>query len=151
MTSLDIVAQPADQLPGAALAVLLFEDQRPLAGPVAVVDWRLDGLLTRMILGEEIAGRPSEHLILQSNGKIAAPWVLVIGGGRWQNLDGDVYRRLLRKIFMVAGRAGMADLALCIPPHEQVSVKELQGLSQEVLDAFHGINHCCFSTVTGFS
>ena len=64
MTRLEVVELPADRLPGDALLVPLFEDQRPLAGPVGVVDWRLDGVTPStvpnvLLLGEQT---PSYHV-----------------------------------------------------------------------------------------
>lgn len=133
MTALEIVDLPADQLPGDALAVPLFEDQRTLDGPAAVVDWRLDGALSRMLIAGELSGRAGEHLALQGNAKFAAPWILVAGCGRWRSLDRDDYVTLAGRLFKMAEKAGVTELALCLPPAEGVTVPEVERIVREVL------------------
>lgn len=133
MTLLDIVDLPADRLPGDALVVPLFEDQRPLTGPAGVVDWRLDGALTRMILAGEVSGKISERLAVQTNGKFAAPWVLLAGGGQWRHLDRAGYLQLVERLLKLAGKAGINEVALCLPPAEHFDPAELARIVQEAL------------------
>lgn len=125
MTSLEIVDLPADRLPGDALVVPLFEDQRPLDGPAAVVDWRMDGVLTRMLLDGELSGKRGECLALRSNHKFAAPWVLVAGAGKWPLLDRTSYVGLVGRLLKMAAKAGIGELALCLPPVEDANSDEL--------------------------
>ena len=133
MTVLDIVDLPADRLPGGALVVPLFEDQRPLAGPVGVVDWRLDGALTRMILAGELTGKTGERLALQTNAKFAAPWVLLSGSGPWQTLDRAKYLQMIERLLKTAAKAGIEEVALCLPPAEHVDPPELERMVREAL------------------
>ena len=133
MTTLEIVDLPADRLPGEALVVPLFEDQRPLAGPVAVVDWRLDGVLTRMILAGELSGRSGERLAVQTNAKFAAPWVLLAGGGPWRVLDRAAYLQLIERLLKTAAKAGVKEVALCLPPAQFVDPPELERMVREAL------------------
>ena len=72
MTQPEQVTCPVDKMPGESVIVLYFEDQKPLDGPAALLDWRLDGQLTRLLLDGQIKGRAGEHVMLQSNGKLAA-------------------------------------------------------------------------------
>jgi hypothetical protein len=150
MTTLEIVDLPADQLPGDALAVPLFEDQRTLDGPVALVDWRLDGTLSRMMIAGELSGRVGEHLALQSNAKFAAPWILIAGCGRWRSLDRDDYVTLTRRLLKIAGKAGVAELALCLPPGEGVTEPEIERIVREVLIGSNRPAFCRLSRVPLF-
>ncbi|NIQ96583.1 MAG: hypothetical protein GWN87_22115 [Desulfuromonadales bacterium] len=77
---------PADRMDGEVVAVLFFEDERPLAGPAALLDWRLNGLLTRRLLNGEATGRRNEKILVDANNKILAPWVLFQGGGTARGL-----------------------------------------------------------------
>lgn len=151
MIPLEIAELPADRLTGAALAVPLFEDLRPLDGPAAVVDWRLDGRLTRMLLAGEVSGRNREQLVLQANGKLCVPWVLLVGGGRWRHLDRDGYRQLLARMIKAAALAGIADLAICLPPHDHVDADTLRQLTTDLLARERTIACCRLSTVARFS
>lgn len=133
MTTLEVVDLPADQLPGDALAVPLFEDQRTLDGPVAVVDWRLDGSLSRMITAGQLSGRIGKQLALQSNTKFAAAWILVVGCGRWESLDREDYVTLAGRLLKTAANAGVAELALCLPPSASVPAPEVERIVREIL------------------
>ena len=133
MSTLEIADLPADRLPGETLAVPLFEDQRPLTGPVAVVDWRLDGALTRMLLDGELSGRSGETLAMQTNVRFAAPWVLLAGGGAWRSLDRGGYLQMVERLLKLAGRAGVGELALCLPPAEQIDAHEVERIVREAL------------------
>ena len=151
MTALDIVDLPADRLPGEVLVVPLFEDQRPLAGPAGVVDWRLDGALTRMILAGELSGKTGERLAVQTNGKFAAPWVLLAGGGAWCKLDRTGYVQLVERLLKLAARAGINEMALCLPPAEQIPPSELARIVQEALIGPGRPAVCHLSRVAHFS
>ena len=133
MTALELVDLPADRLPGEILAVPLFQDQRTVDGPAAVVDWRLDGLLSRMIVAGELTGKVGEQLAVQANGKMAAPWILVGGSGRWQTLDRDEYMKMTGRLLKMAAKAGAAELALCLPPADGVDAAEIERIVRERL------------------
>lgn len=150
MTALEIVDLPADRLPGAVLAVPMFEDQRPLEGPVAVVDWRLDGALTRMVIAGELSGRNGERLALQSNHKFASPWILVLGCGRWRSINRDSYMLLIERLLKLAAKAGMSELALCLPPADGVDAPELERMVREALIGLRRLNVCRLSRVAHF-
>jgi hypothetical protein len=151
MTTLEIVDLPADQLPGDALLLPFFEDQRPLDGPAAVVDWRLDGMLTRMALEGKLVGRIGERLALQANAKIVSPWVLIGGGGRWRSLDRDSYLDLVDRLLKMASIAGIQVLALCLPPSDDIDARELERLVREALIGINNISVCRLSRVARFS
>ena len=133
MTHFEVVDLPADRLPGEVLVVPLFEDQRPLAGPVAVVDWRLDGSLTHMILADELSGRRGEVLAISTNAKVAAPWVILAGCGRWRTLDGRSYPALIGRLLQLAARSGIRELALCLPPRDEIDPTAVERMVREAL------------------
>jgi len=146
------LASPVDSLPGDSVVALYFADQRPLDGPVAVLDWRLDGQLTRLLLDGEVSGRAGEHVMLQNNGKLKADWALMIGGGKWHGLCRETHASLVRHMLSVARQAGFRNVSLAFMSHEEVPGDILQ---QQINDALaaegEGIDLCCFSCETVFS
>ncbi len=146
MSRLEQVALPTDSLSGDSVVALYFIDQKPLDGPAALLDWRLDGRLTKMLLGLEIQGRAGEHVMMQNNGKLKADWVLFVGGGKWHGLCQETHASLVRHMLSVARQAGFKDVSLAFMPHEEMSPDVLQ---QQVNDALTlegaGINTCRFS------
>jgi hypothetical protein len=139
-------AVPADALPGDSVVALYFIDQRPLAGPAALLDWRLDGSLTRMLLDDAIQGRAGEHVVFQGNGKLAADWVIFVGGGKWHGLCAETHAALVRHMLEVASRAGFKEVSLALAPHEEV---DCELLGQQVTEAMQrggaGISSCRYA------
>ena len=146
MNPLEEVTLSADSLPGESVVALYFSDQKPLEGPAALLDWRLNGQLTRMLLDGEVQGRAGEHVMLQNNGKFKADWILFVGGGKWHGLCQETHAALVRHMLSVACQAGFKDVSLAFMPHEEMTAKVLQ---QQIKDAMavegKGIETCRFT------
>ena len=146
MNQLEQVALKADSLPGESVVALYFADQKPLDGPAALLDWRLDGQLTKMLVDGEIQGRAGEHVMLQNNGKLKADWVLFVGGGKWYGLCEETHASLVRHMLSVARQAGFKDISLAFMPHEDADPKVLQQQIEKALSLEGaGIENCRFS------
>ncbi len=148
MTSLEIADLPADRLPADLLAVPLYEDVRTLDGPVAAVDWRLDGLLTRMMTAGELSGRKGEQLALQGNHRFCAPWILVVGCGRWRAHDRDDYVETVERIVKSGGKACTDVLGLCLPCSEAIPAGEAERIVREALTGLRRPAVCRLSRVS---
>jgi hypothetical protein len=145
----ECVKQPADLLQGESVVALYFADQKPLHGPAAVLDWRLDGQLTRMLLDGEIHGKAGEHVLMQSNGKVKADWVLFVGGGKWHGLCEETHAALVKHMLKVARKAGFTDLSLAFSPHDELALQDLEQQIKDALEATgKGIETCRYSCST---
>lgn len=146
MSLLQRLDLPADLLPGESVVALYFADQKPLVGPAALLDWRFDGQLTRMLLDEDIRGRAGEHVMLQNNGKLKADRALFVGGGKWHGLSRETHAGLVRHMLKVVRQAGFKDVSLAFMPHAEIAGELLQ---QQLSDALAvegtGIETCRFS------
>ena len=152
MKPLERLALPADSLAGESVVALYFADQRPLEGPAALLDWRLDGQLTQMLIAGEIQGRAGEHVMLQNNGKLKAGWALFVGGGKWHGLCEETHASLVRHMLSVARQAGFKDVSLTFMPHEEAEPKILQQQIEKAL-AVEGtsIDACRFTCESSVS
>ncbi len=152
MSPLERVALPADALTGESLVALYFSDQKPVEGPAALLDWRLDGQLTKMLIDGQVRGRAGEHVMLQNNGKLKADWILFVGGGKWHGLCQETHASLVRHMLGVARQVGFKDVALTFMPHQEVAPDVLQ---QQIEDALtlegSGLDVCRFSCETDVS
>ena len=135
----------ADQCAGQAVVALYFSDVKPLDGPVALLDWRMNGQLTRMLLDRKVTGRAGEHVMLQSNGKLKAEWVLFVGGGKWHGLCIETHGSLVKHMVSVARKAGFKKISLTFMPHDEVSPEDLQQQVENALKTEgEGIESCSF-------
>jgi len=152
MTTFERVEFPADRLEAESVVAFYFSDKKLLEGPAALLDWRLDGQLTRMLLSGDVLGKAGEHVMLQNNGKLKSDWVLFVGGGQWAGLSEETHASLIRHMLKVASQAGFTKISLAFMPHEDVSDESLH---QQISDAMaverHNISECrysCLATVT---
>lgn len=81
MIHLVLSAVPIDEVPGRLALATFFEDVRPLKGSTGLIDWRLNGRLSGLILQGKISGGFTESLIMPSLGRLAARELLVFGLG----------------------------------------------------------------------
>jgi hypothetical protein len=116
MRPLQLLHLPADRIEGEVVAAFFFEDELPLRGPAAVLDWRLNGLLTDLLSKGEIAAQHGERLLVPNNGKLGADRVLFVGGGRWSSLEGDTYHQLIRNLLLTCRAAGFSRVCLALRP-----------------------------------
>lgn len=148
MTSLERVDLPADALQAEVVVVLYFTDKRLLEGPSALLDWRLDGQLTRLLLNGQIQGKAGEHVMLQNNGKLKADWALFVGGGKWAGLCEKTHAALIRHMLSVAGQAGFKKISLAFMPHEDVSEEALfQQINEALILEDSSISECRYSSL----
>jgi hypothetical protein len=146
MTTFERVEFPADRLEAESVVVFYFSDKKLLEGPAALLDWRLDGQLTRMLLSGGVLGKAGEHVMLQNNGKLKSDWVLFVGGGKWYGLCEETHASLVKHMLSVAGQAGFKDVSLAFMPHEEANPKLLQQQIEKALSVVGaGIESCRFS------
>jgi hypothetical protein len=124
LSSLQQVASPPDQIEAEAVAALFFSEDRPLSGAAALLDWRLNGFLTNLILSGKAHGWRGEQLWVQGNGKLKAPWVLFVGGGKRAELTAaEQYRQAVAHLLTVSMHSGIKRLVVGLDPDLQVSPK----------------------------
>jgi hypothetical protein len=135
---MQLVDLPADRLEGEVVAGFYFTDERPVQGPAALLDWRLNDVLTRSLIEGKCQGRAGEHLLVRNNGKLGCEWVLFAGGGNWQGLEIATYQGLLRHLFGVCLQAGFHRVALGLAPLDEMSAADLESLVRGTLDTLVG-------------
>jgi hypothetical protein len=133
MTPVRVLDLPADRMEGEAVAAFFFEDERPLRGPAALLDWRLNGALTDLLLTGQAAGRAGEHILFPNNGKLGADWVFFVGGGSRQGLGEETYGSLIRHVLAACRDSGFARVALCLAPLPNMGPAILESLVTEIM------------------
>ncbi len=142
MSLLQLLHLPVDRIEGEVAAAFFFEDERPLRGPAALLDWRLNGLLTDLLVRGEMSGRAGELLIAPNNGKLGADRILFAGGGTWSSLERDTYRQRVVELLANCRRAGFARICLALRPLSGEGEEALRTLVTEALEKVEGGIEC---------
>lgn len=87
MIQLVLSSLPIDEIPGRVALATFFEDVRPLKGSTSLIDWRLNGRLSDLILQGRISGQFSESLIMPSQGRLAANEIFIFGLGKSEEIS----------------------------------------------------------------
>jgi hypothetical protein len=111
---IEVDSAPLERARADAAAVWVFAGERPLRGGAGRADWRLCGLLSRLLAAGRLSGALGEAALVATFGGLRAPLLLVLGAGeragfeapRFQELCSDAVARAL------ALRAGSLALAL---------------------------------------
>jgi hypothetical protein len=102
---------------GGALVLFRFAELRPLAGVTGLVDWRLLGQLSRMVIGGFVDGAPDESLLFPLGGRLPHDSLLLLGLGDRERFGEPVFRRAVSRMFDHLDKLGGEDdpLTMAMP------------------------------------
>ena len=102
MIQLVLSSAPLDEVPGKVAVITFFEDVRPLRGSTELIDWRLNGRISELIVQGRLSGALSEALIMPSQGRLSADEILLFGLGRSGEMTGpkldEVFSKVVEKL-----------------------------------------------------
>jgi hypothetical protein len=109
---LEIETRPFERLDADVAVAGVCTDDRPLRGGAARADWRLCGLISRLLQEERLSGEAGEALLVPSDGRLRAPRVLIVGLGPRRTRPTDAVRDLLRDALDRVLGLGLASAAI---------------------------------------
>lgn len=105
MIQLVLSSLPIDEVPGRVTLATFFQDVRPLKGSTSLIDWRLNGRLSDLILQGRISGQFSESLIMPSQGRLSSHEIFLFGLGNASDLTeqrmGEGFSVLIDKLALL--------------------------------------------------
>jgi hypothetical protein len=104
--------QHVDRLFHEPVGIPVFSDQRPLSRSTGRIDWRLGGLLSRMLI-EEILG-PGPPFLLSRAGAKAFPAVMLFWGGEFKKLSQQGVADWTKRASRTMARAGARSFTLAV-------------------------------------
>jgi len=113
-----------DELQSEVLACGVFLDERPHHGTAGLVDWRLSGLVSRLIRRAFVTGKRGEVVMLPLRPKMPFDKALLFGLGPRSDFDNDVFRAVTEHMLAVME-------GLCA----RSAVVELPGRHRSAVDA----------------
>jgi hypothetical protein len=103
-----------DHLKTEALCLPFFEDERPLRGAPGLIDWRLCGRISALLVSGRMRGELGEAVLMPARPRLMAERLLWLGAGAQVSLDSTVFRGFIRDLMerLVALRVRTTALVL---------------------------------------
>jgi len=101
-----------------ALALPLFEGERPHRGAIALVDWRLCGRLGEAIKDGRLTGAAGEHLLLAGRPKLDFEKLFIYGAGPRGAFDDGAFSDAVKRLFGVLTDARIRSTLCLLPGRE---------------------------------
>jgi len=106
---------PVDRVAARNLALGLFSDERPPRGAAGLIDWRLNGLISREIISGRISGGFREACILFKPERITAEAILIYGLGDGGAATQERFYEAGREMARIMLKMFLTDFTLNIP------------------------------------
>lgn len=104
-----------DALRREAISIPFFEDERPLSGALGLVDWRLLGFVSRLILRGRISGRAGERVLVPARPRLSFEKLFLFGLGPRARFDEAVVRDGTSRMLETLTRAHVRASVLVLP------------------------------------
>lgn len=104
-----------DTLRCEAMAIGVFEDERPMRGALGLVDWRLCGAVSRLLTTGRLAGTRGERLLLSSRRRLPFDKIFLFGLGTRKELDPGCFEEAVRAMFDTLSDARIRSAVLALP------------------------------------
>ncbi len=104
-----------DELKSEALALGFFEDERPLRLAAGLVDWRLCGQISRLLIRGRATGAVDETLLIPARPRLPFDKLFLFGAGRRADLDDAVVDRVIERMLTTLDRALVRTSVVSLP------------------------------------
>lgn len=112
MLHIKFTAHPFDKLVSQLAIVTTFADERPLSGTAALLDWRLNGRLSRLIIESQYQSDLKELLLMPAEGRIGSKAILVCGLGRREHFSEAVTNQYIQFILETIHKQKITDFII---------------------------------------
>lgn len=110
-----VTTESLDRLRHECLVLGFFSDERPPRGNGGFVDWRLNGLVSRLIAEGRIRGDFSERVLIDSQRRIPPEKIVLFGLGKRRDLSYETLRDAGARMAETAVRMHCYDFAVEVP------------------------------------
>lgn len=121
------------------LVLTSFADDRPLRGLTGLVDWRLNGQLSRLMLRDFIDCHYQEAMLTPIPGRLPFERLLLVGMGRRTDFSAVRFEDVCRFCFQAIAGMGVSQFAMALPGRVGLDVglrQALAGWRRALTDSF---------------
>jgi hypothetical protein len=104
-----------DQLKTETLCLPLFSDERPLRGAPGLIDWRLCGRVSELLVSGKMRGELGEAVLMPARPRLTPERLLWLGAGVRAELDEARFRAFMRDLLERLMRLKVRTAALVLP------------------------------------
>lgn len=104
-----------DELKCEALAAPFFEDERPLTGTLGRIDWRMCGMISRLLLSGRIQGKRQETVLIPARPRLSFEKLLLFGLGPAKDFDDTVLKECVGHMLRTLDDACVRSSAFVLP------------------------------------
>ncbi len=110
-----LTTESLDRLPHECLVLGFFSDERPPRGNGGFVDWRLNGLLSRLIADGTIRGDFAQRVLIDTHWRLPPQKIVLFGLGKRRELSYDTLQDAGARMAETAVRIHCYDFAIEVP------------------------------------
>lgn len=105
-----------DEQRGGLLVIFRFEERRPLVGVEGLIDWRLHGHLSRLIIDGFLSGNTDESLLVPLERRLPHDNLVVFGLGSTEGFCKERFTEALERMFRSMDKLdASASLTISLP------------------------------------
>jgi hypothetical protein len=104
-----------DALDAEALVAPVHTDERPLRGPTGLLDWRLCGRLSQLLVRGRLTGVDGERVLVPAGGRLAFEKIVLVGAGPSDRLDAAHARVVLDRMLDALDGLRVRRAAIALP------------------------------------
>src|SRR5688500_10874211 len=104
-----------DGLKMEALSVPMFEDERQLHKAPGLVDWRVCGLVSRLLLGGRLRGARKEMVLVAARPRLTFEKLFLFDMGKRETFDKTLFREAVERMLGTLTRARVRASVLVLP------------------------------------
>lgn len=106
-------SKPFDKLETRCAVATIFSDQRPLKGVAALLDWRLNGRLSEVLMVNRFEGELGETLLMPSEERVRASEIMVLGLGVQSQFNESHVGAFTQQLLEKMKQKKMNDFMIC--------------------------------------
>ena len=115
-----------DALRCEALALPFFSDERPLRGPLGLIDWRLCGFVSRLLTSGRVAGTLFETVLVPARPKLTVDKLFLFGLGAASELVEPQRARAITHMLDTMARARVRTSAIVLPGRSNGAIQPVE-------------------------
>jgi hypothetical protein len=130
-----------DALRCEALALSFFSDERPLRGPLGLIDWRLCGFVSQLLTSGRVGGALLETVLVPARPKLSVDKLFLFGLGASSELDDAQRAGAITHMLDTMARARVRTSAMVLPGRSTGAVRAVEAFETFVAVALAREDH----------